>query len=161
MRAGAWIATTLGALIACGPAAWADEPGISGVANGTLRDVAEMSRSIEVKPGFARIVRSSRPAHTVAVGDPGIAEAAVAHLNVIVVTGKSIGATNMIVLDEQGLEISSVTIYVVDRPDTNPPGAREDRREVRVYTFGKDLREARSQFYLCSSGCSAIPLRGP
>jgi Pilus formation protein N terminal region len=60
----------------------------------------------------AKIVRLDQPAATVIVGNPSIADALVQSRNMLVVTGKSFGVTNLIVLDTQGNTVDDLTVHV-------------------------------------------------
>lgn len=60
----------------------------------------------------AKVVRLDRPAYTVIVGNPSIADALVQDRQMLVVTGKSYGATNLIVLDENGNTIDDFILHV-------------------------------------------------
>jgi Flp pilus assembly secretin CpaC len=71
------------------------------------------SAPISVKVNMARILRINAPAATVIVGNPGIADAAIQDPQTLVLTGKSYGQTNLIVLDAQGNPIADTMIEVV------------------------------------------------
>jgi len=60
------------------------------------------SRDIEVLIDQATMLRLERPVAEIVVGNPSIADVAVQSGKVIVLTGKSFGETNLIVLDSQG-----------------------------------------------------------
>ncbi len=76
------------------------------------QQAAALDDTIEVKIDFAKIVKLERSAGTIVIGNPGIADAAVQDDQTLVLTGKSAGSTNMIVLDSEGSEIANTTIRV-------------------------------------------------
>lgn len=71
------------------------------------------SAPVTVKVNMARILRINAPASTVIIGNPGIADAAIQDPQTLVLTGKSYGQTNLIVLDAQGNPIADTMIQVV------------------------------------------------
>lgn len=71
------------------------------------------SAPVTVKVNMARILRINAPASTVIIGNPGIADAAIQDPQTLVLTGKSYGKTNLIVLDAQGNPIADTIIDVV------------------------------------------------
>ena len=85
------------------------------VASTMLSPVAAMaeSASVSVKVNMARILRINAPAATVIVGNPGIADVAIQDPQTLVLTGKSYGQTNLIVLDAQGNPIADTMLEVV------------------------------------------------
>ena len=60
----------------------------------------------------AKVFRISRPASTVIIGNPSIADATVQDDVTIILTGKSFGVTNLIILDADGEPIVDETIVV-------------------------------------------------
>jgi len=71
------------------------------------------SAPVTVKVNMARILRINAPASTIIIGNPGIADAAIQDPQTLVLTGKSYGQTNLIVLDAQGNPIADTMIEVV------------------------------------------------
>lgn len=71
------------------------------------------STPVSVKVNMARILRISAPASTVIIGNPGIADVTIQDPQTLVLTGKSYGQTNLIVLDNQGNPIADTMIEVV------------------------------------------------
>ncbi|MEQ1899361.1 MAG: pilus assembly protein N-terminal domain-containing protein [Devosia sp.] len=74
---------------------------------------AETSEPISVKVNMARILRISAPAATVIIGNPGVADVTIQDPQTLVLTGKSYGQTNLIVLDSMGNPIADTLITVV------------------------------------------------
>ena len=68
---------------------------------------------VSVKVNMARILRISSPANTVIIGNPRVADVTIQDPQTLVLTGKSYGQTNMIVLDAQGSAIADTLIEVV------------------------------------------------
>jgi Flp pilus assembly secretin CpaC len=68
---------------------------------------------VSVKVNMARILRISAPASTVIIGNPGIADVTIQDPQTLVLTGKSYGQTNLIVLDGQGSPIADTMVEVV------------------------------------------------
>lgn len=68
---------------------------------------------ITVKANMARILRISAPAATVIIGNPGVADVTIQDPQTLVLTGKSYGQTNLIVLDSSGNPIADTLIEVV------------------------------------------------
>jgi Flp pilus assembly secretin CpaC len=85
------------------------------IASTMLSPVAAMAQSapVSVKVNMARILRINAPAATVIVGNPGIADVAIQDPQTLVLTGKSYGQTNLIVLDAQGNPIADTMLEVV------------------------------------------------
>jgi len=78
-----------------------------------------IAQDITVMADEARLLRLDRPGTEVIVGNPSIADVSVQSGKVLVITGKSFGMTNLIVLDGKGEEVLS--------------------RKVRVATDGKRM----------------------
>jgi Flp pilus assembly secretin CpaC len=72
---------------------------------------------ITVKANMARILRISAPAATVIIGNPGVADVTIQDPQTLVLTGKSYGQTNLIVLDSLGNPIADTLIEVVQMQD--------------------------------------------
>jgi Flp pilus assembly secretin CpaC len=68
---------------------------------------------ISVKVNMARILRISAPAATVIVGNPGVADVTIQDPQTLVLTGKSYGQTNLIVLDNMGNPIADTIVEVI------------------------------------------------
>lgn len=84
---------------------------------------AQAGAGIEVTMNQAKIVRLSRPADTIVIGNSSIADAAVQDGSTIVLTGKGFGVTNLVVLDSEGAPIVDEQVTVV----------RQDVSSVRIY----------------------------
>ncbi len=69
--------------------------------------------AVSVKVNMARILRISSPAATVIIGNPGVADVTIQDPQTLVLTGKSYGQTNLIVLDQGGNPIADTLVQVV------------------------------------------------
>jgi Flp pilus assembly secretin CpaC len=67
---------------------------------------------IDVTIDFAKIMKLDRPAATIVIGNPGIADASVEDEQTLVLTGKTAGTTNLIVLDQNGEPIVDSVVRV-------------------------------------------------
>lgn len=94
---------------------------------------------IQVVMNQAKIVKLSRAADTIVVGNPLIADAAVKDPQTIVLTGKGFGVTNFVVLDSKGTPIVDEQIQV----------SRGSVDTVRVY------RRSRIQTLSCTPSCES------
>lgn len=81
----------------------------TGVCSGAAR-----AKDIVLTIDFAKIMMLEKPAGTIAVGNPGIADVIVDEENptLIVLTGKAAGTTNLIVLDAEGKEMLNEQVRV-------------------------------------------------
>ena len=92
--------------------------------------IAADSAPVSVKVNMARILRIDAPAATVIIGNPGVADVTIQDPQTLVLTGKSYGQTNLIILDGKGNPIADtmiqvtqdladvVTVYVGDKRQT-------------------------------------------
>ena len=93
--------------------------------------------SVVVTVDRAKIFRISRPASTVIIGNPSIADATIEDERTLVLTGRSFGVTNIIILDEQGDPIVDKTIVV----------RSHEANTVRIY------RRSSRETYACAPVC--------
>ncbi len=75
--------------------------------------VAQQEGPITVRTNMARVLRISAPAATVIIGNPGVADVTIQDPQTLVLTGKSYGLTNLIVLDSIGNPVADTLIEVV------------------------------------------------
>lgn len=68
---------------------------------------------ISVNVNMARVLRINAPAATVIVGNPAIADVTIQDPKTLILTGKSYGQTNLIVLDVSGNALADTLIDVV------------------------------------------------
>ena len=79
--------------------------------------------AIEVVLNQAKVLKMSRPASTVVIGNPEVADATVHDSTTIVLTGQGFGRTNLVVLDGAGMPILDEQIAV----------RRDNDSTLRVY----------------------------
>lgn len=84
---------------------------------------AVSAEPIQVVINQAKIVKLARPADTIVIGNPEIADASVQDASTIVLTGRGFGVTNMVILDQDGVPIVDEQIVV----------ARQTANSVRIY----------------------------
>lgn len=121
------LATKLSVATAVAGVLWAVAPAVS--AEGGL----------EVVMNQAKVVKLARPADTIVIGNPLIADAAVQDSTTIVLTGKGFGVTNLVILDAEGAPIVDEEVYVT----------RDDAKSVRIY------RRAEVQTLSCAPRCES------
>jgi Flp pilus assembly secretin CpaC len=111
-----------------------------GVAAATLlTSPAIAGAGIDVVMNQAKIIRLARPADTIVVGNPLIADATVQDATTIVLTGKGFGVTNIVALDKEGTPIVDEQVTV----------ARDSASSVRIY------RRAEVQTMSCTPYCES------
>lgn len=99
--------------------------------------LAQSGGGIDVVINQARIVKLARPADTVVIGNPEIADVSVQDASTIVLTGKGFGVTNLVILDEAGAPIVDEQVVV----------SRSFANSVRIY------RRSQVQTLSCSPYC--------
>ncbi len=77
-------------------------------ATGVEREVTLIAVTLD----FARVLTFNRSARTIIIGNPGIIDGTLNDDRTIVLTGKAIGTTNMIILGEGGDEIANLAVNV-------------------------------------------------
>ena len=100
---------------------------------------AAADAGIKVEMNQAKIVKLARPADTIVVGNPAIADAAVQDASTIILTGKGFGVTNLVILDGDRNPIVDEQVTVV----------RQAVSSVRVY------RRADVQTLSCTPYCES------
>lgn len=78
-----------------------------------ISQVFALEGAIVVNVNMARVLRINSPAATVIVGNPGVADVTIQDPQTLILTGKSYGQTNLIVLDSAGNPIADTLIEVV------------------------------------------------
>ncbi len=94
------------------PALFAAIVAVVTISAGPTAEAAE-GEPISVKVNMARILRINAPAATVIVGNPGVADVTIQDPQTLVLTGKSFGQTNLIVLDSLGNPIADTLVEVI------------------------------------------------
>lgn len=106
-------------------------------ASALVQGPARAEGGIPILMNEAKIVKLARPADTIVVGNPDIADASVQDATTIILTGKGFGVTNLVVMDETGAPIVDEQIFV----------SRQDARSVRIY------RRSEVQTLSCTPMC--------
>lgn len=86
------------------------------LALGRAADAGEGKDPITVMIDRAKVMRISAPAATVVVGNPAIADASIQDRQTIVLTGKIVGITNLVILDSKG-QLVADELVAVEKPD--------------------------------------------
>ncbi len=73
--------------------------------------------AVTVNVNMARILRINAPAATVIIGNPGIADVTIQDAQTLILTGKSYGQTNLIILDSAGNPIADTLVEVIQTSD--------------------------------------------
>lgn len=94
------------------PAIPADGAVADARADGAMRPSGPGEDTLTVFLDHAKIIRLPEGTQTVIIGNPFIADITVQRNGIVVVTGKSYGATNLIALDPQGLLLAESMISV-------------------------------------------------
>lgn len=98
---------------------------------------AQEEEMLRVYMNHARVLRLDRPVAKVIIGNAQVADATVADARTIVLTGKSFGTTNLLLLDADGNPIVDERILVsIDEGNT-----------VRVY------KQTQRNVFSCSPNC--------
>ena len=108
---------------------------------GTARAADE---TISVIIDRAKVMRVSRPADIVIIGNPAIADATIQDSQTLIITGRSFGTTNLIVLDSAGKAIADQIVQVSAANDG----------VVTVY------KRAQRETLSCTPSCSATATIG-
>lgn len=82
---------------------------LTGIAPATASDETTL---VSVNANMARVLRLSAPAATVIIGNPAVADVTIQDPQTLVLTGKSFGRTNMIILDGRGDPIADTVVEV-------------------------------------------------
>lgn len=113
---------------------------------------AQAAEPIEVGHGRAVVVNLDRPAKTVIIGDPTVADVTVQNPRLLFVFGKGAGATSLTATDGAGRSVLDVPVVVV-------PGGTQDTVTIH-HGSGKNVEPGgRSVAFACASGCVRVPDR--
>ena len=114
-------------------------PGLAALLAAALVSLSANAAGIEVTMNQAKIVKLSRAADTIVIGNPAIADASVQDARTVVLTGKGFGVTNLVILDETGNLIIDEQVTVM----------RDTASSVRIY------RRAEVQTLSCTPYCES------
>jgi Flp pilus assembly secretin CpaC len=98
---------------------------------------AAADNGIEVVLNQAKIVKLTKDASTIVVGNPEIVDATVQDARTIVLTGKGFGVTNLVILDPSGAPVVDQSVFV----------SRNDEKTLRVF------RRSKMQTLSCTPMC--------
>jgi Flp pilus assembly secretin CpaC len=101
---------------------------------------AETSGTVDVIIDFAKVLRLQEPAQTIIIGNPGIADASIDSEQTLILTGKTAGTTNLIVLNKDGGELLNTTLRV-----------SSDTHQLTTVFLG-----ANRQTYSCAPVCEQV-----
>jgi Flp pilus assembly secretin CpaC len=106
--------------------------GVAIVALGIVlaRAIAQADEPLAVTIDRAKVMHISRPADTVIVGNPAIADATIQDKQTLIITGRSFGTTNLIVLDTNGQPIADEVLMVQASDDRVVTLYRRAERET-------------------------------
>jgi hypothetical protein len=117
---------------------------LGSLALGSSASAAGQAADLVVRYDQSQLIRLPRPASEVIVGNPSIADVNIQGGNLLVVTGKAFGITNVIALDAQRNVIQDQRILV--EPD--------DQRSLVLY------RGASKETYACTPTCAPTVMIG-
>ncbi|WP_419907710.1 pilus assembly protein N-terminal domain-containing protein [Hoeflea sp.] len=98
--------------------------------------------TIKVELDYARVIKLDRPVSRVIVGNADIADATVSDTQTIILTGKSFGTTNLVILDEDGNAIVDERVLV----------SLEGHNTMQVY------RQTERKVMSCTPACEELDL---
>ncbi|HVV94766.1 MAG TPA: pilus assembly protein N-terminal domain-containing protein [Hyphomicrobiales bacterium] len=105
---------------------------------------APATSSLRVMLDFATLAKVPDGTQTLIIGNPMVADASVQRNNVMVITGKSYGTTNILALDRNGKALEQITVEV----------ARSHSRLVTVQ------RGFERESYSCTPRCEPVMVLG-
>lgn len=98
---------------------------------------AETEKRLEVAIDHARVLKIARRAETIIIGNPSVVDVTVHDSQTLVLTGRSYGITNLVVLDNDGKAILDESVLVTSNEDGT----------VRIF------RQADRVTYACAPQC--------
>lgn len=113
--------------------------GIATLCGATAGIAADESNILHVYMDHARVLKLDRPVSKVIVGNAKVADATVADAKTIVLTGRSYGTTNLVLLDANGNAIADERVMV----------SLDEGNTLRVY------KSTSRTVYSCTPNCEA------
>lgn len=112
----------------------------------SLGSMVQADEPIQLRPGFATLLKLDRSVGTVIIGNPDIAEATVQSEKTVVLTAKkTTGATNVIILDNENNEFFNARITV----------GGQNVGKVEIHTKGR--RQLHEYYaYNCTPVCERV-----
>jgi len=96
----------------------------------SANDQYNLSNAVLVTVDNAKVFKISRPANTVIIGNPSIVDATIQDQKTLVLTGRSFGVTNLIILDADGNAIIDQQVVVRGHETNTVRIYRQDSRET-------------------------------
>jgi hypothetical protein len=96
------------------------------------------AETLQVVVDHATVLRIERPADVIIIGNPAIADATIQDSQTLIITGRSFGTTNLIVLDAAGATVANQVVTV----------GPQDENVVIIY------RRASRETLSCTPECS-------
>lgn len=112
--------------------------------HGATMSSGPVVEGLRVDVGRPRIMKLSRPASGVIVGDPDIADVAVYTTDTLLILGRSYGATHVIAVDGSGAVIANEKITVREAKDAGTVRVHLGSEERNSYSCLPDCRPAPS-----------------
>lgn len=109
------------------------------------------AETLEVSVGYSDVIGPMEEMATVVVGDNRVAEVTLGGGGRLILTGKSLGTTNLIVMDADGRELLSAPLHVVPL----------DRRPTKTVRVIKGVDKARDYVGADNTGCNMIAEAAP
>jgi len=112
----------------------------------SLRSMVQADEPIQLRPGFATLLKLDRSVGTVIIGNPDVADATVQSEKTVVLTAKkTTGATNVIILDNENNKFFDATITV----------GGQNVGKVEIHTKGRQLLHE-YYAYNCTPVCERV-----
>lgn len=104
------------------------------------------AETLEVSVGYSQVIGPVQDMATVVVGNNGVAEVTLGGGGTLILTGKNLGTTNLIVMNAEGRELLASPLRVVP----------QDRRPTTTVRVTKGVDKARD--YVCAghTGCAMV-----
>ncbi len=112
---------------------------------------ASAGEPIEVSLGFSQVIGPVAGMSTVIIGDDGVADVTIGGGGTIILTGRSIGTTNLIILDVAGRELLDSALSVVS----------QDRRPTTNIIVVKGFSDAQDYVCTAAAACVAVDKASP
>lgn len=95
------------------------------------QDAVQDAVIVTVNANMARVLRINAPAATVIIGNPAVADVTIQDPQTLILTGRSYGRTNMIILDANGDPIADTIVEVAQlKSDTITVFSGQQRTSV-------------------------------
>lgn len=128
----ALMAASLLAMAAAAGQAQAANPGAAAKADPVAASRTEMGPTMSLVVNKSAILRLEVPAVRISVGNPAVADITPINSREIILLGKSIGTTNLIVWDKSGVATMRDVIVTPEPPPPPTPAAPVERESVEV-----------------------------